>query len=129
MDASDLQPIASGLAYELEVRFGVKPKVVVCSYYDLEHERKSGNDELFNAFSILIGKISVTVTHEKFILSIPSDSRKLYNDMPISGLENIFLSVMIDKDPEKIEFELADPTSIDKLIARIDACRVYHKPR
>lgn len=124
MTTTDIETIANGLAIELAERLGVKPKVIVCSYY---HFKYGQLDSFLVLFGIIPSTISVTVTQERLILSVPSDAAKYYN-VPIAASNNrtFNVDVTIDNNTGKTVFDLADPTSIDKLIAKIDSFMVAY---
>ena len=119
--------IAQGLAVEINERFGIQAQAVAGMHYDLKKEGKEQTGErigektsdFINSYQVTHKRFNITVKPDRFYFSVASPEAENWAG-EVAGLPGVVLKTQIDRNPEAHEYLLADPSSIDSMMDRIE---------
>lgn len=116
-----LKKVAQGLAIELTERFGINVSIAVSMYYDLYNPEPPKRDEPFNAVALSFEDVTILVAEKWIIMTIASEQAKPYHFDKIEGLENVSMSLVLDRgEPKRWQFEICDPAAIDRILNEVE---------
>jgi hypothetical protein len=120
-----VREIAEGLTHEINERFDCGATAVAGMHYDL---RKRGGEpkhigeitsDIINSWQVSHDKFNITVKPDRFYFSVASPEAQKWEG-EVAGLPGVVLKTQIDRNSEAEQYLLADPESIDAMMARIE---------
>lgn len=116
--------IALGLAEEIKSKYGVEAHVLPGMIYDLtdkEENKRVGEvvNDFINSYTIETRKYTISVEAHSMKLSTCGDDAKGWVGA-VAGLPGVIIDTQVSKNSITHRFELADPTSVDKLMEEVD---------
>jgi len=120
-----VKEIAEGLCLEINEKFNAGAMTVAGMHYDLNkrggESKRIGEvtQDYINSWQITHDKFNITVKPDRFYFSVASPEAENWAGK-VEGLPGVLLKTQIDRNPESYEYLLADPTSIDSMMDRIE---------